>query len=581
MMKLILFLDANFLIDIFGRSDFSPETGQKILKSLAQKYDLRTTSTVLDEVGGSQIPVNRVIDRDWLSNVAKSATSDFPADVHNAGEDSLMSVIKPTGSNYDPSLAGREVIIASRDGSYTDSLFQDLRSSTQSIMEDSLLKGTVPLEDYRAFERINGSGLGGEPIGSAEDITASRLRALGEDAEVDAPGNLKISGQTTDLENIFRSGSTSASDSLGLTGDAATSAEEGFARLSRFLSEDGGQVLTETAGKLFVAAVIGYDVQQSIARALEKYNNGDYEGAGAELGALIGRTALGLAPLAAAEILGLTLPEVLIASVLLSELGDALGGAMGDFLGGATGGDGDGLMNAARNALQHLAHDLLDGARKSSAFFAGLEHLFSDATAQLSPLVLDLDGNGYDLSARSDTASTYFDLGTDGSAESTGWVAGGDGLLAIDSNHNGTIDNGAELFGDQTGYANGFEALKALDTDSNGKLDTADARFKDLRVWVDDGDGVTEVGELHTLTDLGITSIDLGYTAANTNVNGNTVKWTSSFDMNGATRNIGDAYFSADKSNSEWTGIYTLDPESLLLPQARGYGLFCLISLSR
>jgi hypothetical protein len=97
-----------------------------------------------------------------------------------------------------------------------------------------------------------------------------------------------------------------------------------------------------------------------------------------------------------------------------------------------------------------------------SAFFAGLEHLFSDATAQLSPLVLDLDGNGYDLSARSDTASTYFDLGTDGSAESTGWVAGGDGLLAIDSNHNGTVDNGAELFGDQTGYANGFEDLRVL-----------------------------------------------------------------------------------------------------------------------
>jgi hypothetical protein len=35
-------------------------------------------------------------------------------------------------------------------------------------------------------------------------------------------------------------------------------------------------------------------------------------------------------------------------------------------------------------------------------------------------------------------------------------------LNTIDSNHNGTIDNGAELFGDQTGYANGFEDLRVL-----------------------------------------------------------------------------------------------------------------------
>ena len=58
----------------------------------------------------------------------------------------------------------------------------------------------------------------------------------------------------------------------------------------------------------------------------------------------------------------------------------------------------------------------------------------------ISPLVLDLDGDGIELIALSDSR-TLFDLDSDGFAQHTGWVAPDDALLAIDRNGNGRIDD--------------------------------------------------------------------------------------------------------------------------------------------
>jgi hypothetical protein len=46
---------------------------------------------------------------------------------------------------------------------------------------------------------------------------------------------------------------------------------------------------------------------------------------------------------------------------------------------------------------------------------------------------------------------------TDGVKTGTGWVNGDDGLLVLDRNGNGVIDNGSELFGDGT-MVNGIKA---------------------------------------------------------------------------------------------------------------------------
>jgi hypothetical protein len=75
--------------------------------------------------------------------------------------------------------------------------------------------------------------------------------------------------------------------------------------------------------------------------------------------------------------------------------------------------------------------------------------------------------------------------------------------LALDRNHNGTIDSGAELFGsntplpDGTIARNGFVALASLDANHDGLIDARDPEFHSLLLWADhDGNRRTDPGEL-------------------------------------------------------------------------------------
>jgi len=130
--------------------------------------------------------------------------------------------------------------------------------------------------------------------------------------------------------------------------------------------------------------------------------------------------------------------------------------------------------------------------------------------AATDPIVLDLDGDGIELTSARE--GVRFDLDGDGRREQTATVTGGDGFLALDRNANGRVDDGRELFGDQRGAANGFEELRLLDSNSDGRIDSGDPRFEDLRVFVDKNqDGVSQRGELRTLAEANISSIDLGY----------------------------------------------------------------------
>ncbi|MGS0757725.1 heme utilization protein, partial [Roseateles sp. GG27B] len=135
----------------------------------------------------------------------------------------------------------------------------------------------------------------------------------------------------------------------------------------------------------------------------------------------------------------------------------------------------------------------------------------------VTPIVLDLTGGGiHTLSA---AQGVNFDLLGTGQTAKVGWVAPTNGLLVMDINHDGVINNGSELFGTGTilangkHAANGYEAMASLDTNHDGKLTTADAHFKDLRIWVDaNHDGKTDPGELKLLSDYNIVELDLNAT---------------------------------------------------------------------
>jgi hypothetical protein len=64
----------------------------------------------------------------------------------------------------------------------------------------------------------------------------------------------------------------------------------------------------------------------------------------------------------------------------------------------------------------------------------------------VSPLIVDLNGDGVKTISLTDTG-VYFDLDKDGFAQRTAWVSPQDGLLALDRNANGRIDDIGELFG--------------------------------------------------------------------------------------------------------------------------------------
>ncbi|MBK8869468.1 MAG: hypothetical protein IPN19_00070 [Elusimicrobia bacterium] len=132
-------------------------------------------------------------------------------------------------------------------------------------------------------------------------------------------------------------------------------------------------------------------------------------------------------------------------------------------------------------------------------------------TLNIDPLVLDLNGDGVKLISFADS-KVLFDVDADGFKEATAWVSPQDGILVLDKNHNGQIDDITETISEffTDGVKDGLEALKTLDTNKDNVFDAQDEKYNDLRVWVDsNSNGVTDAGELKTLAELNIKSIDL------------------------------------------------------------------------
>ena len=98
--------------------------------------------------------------------------------------------------------------------------------------------------------------------------------------------------------------------------------------------------------------------------------------------------------------------------------------------------------------------------------------------------------------------------------ERTEWIKGtGDGFLVWDHNNNGIIDDNTEMMSefDKDGkkqFNNGFEKLAYyFDKDKDGVIKGSE--LSELKFWVDDGDAITEEGELQSLDSYGITEIKL------------------------------------------------------------------------
>ncbi len=189
------------------------------------------------------------------------------------------------------------------------------------------------------------------------------------------------------------------------------------------------------------------------------------------------------------------------------------------------------------------------------------------------PLVLDLDGDGVELSSLSDS-SVHFDYDRDGFAEKTGWVSADDGILVRDANSNGTVDGASELFGSPN--QDGFAVLETMDTNGDGKIDAQDVGFDQLRVWQDlDQDGVADAGELKTLGEVGINSVSVIRSDITGTNQGHSLGYEASFQRADGT--IGTAqtvYFQTDRQDtvSDNTPTFTPSSEAIKLPNLPGSG---------
>jgi hypothetical protein len=139
-----------------------------------------------------------------------------------------------------------------------------------------------------------------------------------------------------------------------------------------------------------------------------------------------------------------------------------------------------------------------------------------------SPIILDLDGNGFHLTNA--VNGVMFDISGSGHAIQLGWTAKGvdNGFLALPG-PDGLVHNGKQLFGNFTtqppsqNLPNGFNALAVYDDPKNGGngdgvIDSHDLVFASLRIWVDaNHDGVSQPEELHTLPSVGVNSLSLKY----------------------------------------------------------------------
>ncbi|MCK9372548.1 MAG: hypothetical protein M0P91_05075 [Sulfuricurvum sp.] len=214
----------------------------------------------------------------------------------------------------------------------------------------------------------------------------------------------------------------------------------------------------------------------------------------------------------------------------------------------------DYVNNAFNTAYDYVgnmfstAYSYVTGAFSSA--YDSIGSTFSDVYDYFfSPVVLDLDGDGVELTALNESYA-WFDVNGDGAMHHTGWVGADDGLLVYDENNDGKITSREMAFASRTTAADTDLAALAseFDTNKNGRFDSGDTEFTKFRVWKDsNGNAETDAGELMTLSGANVTSVGLQSNAVAFETEGNKIAgFTTYAKTDGTTGNLADAAFAYD-----------------------------------
>jgi uncharacterized repeat protein (TIGR01451 family) len=176
--------------------------------------------------------------------------------------------------------------------------------------------------------------------------------------------------------------------------------------------------------------------------------------------------------------------------------------------------------------------------------------------AAITPIVIDLNGDGIKTIARADSQGTFDLLGT-GSGINSGWLSGDDGFLVVDRNGNGSIDDISEMFGGSS-KGDGFAKLASFDSNGDGVVDAKDADFAGLKIWRDvNGNHQTDNGELMSLADAGLVGLSISYSELPfLDAKGNLhLERGSATRADGSVVDMTDVYFNISASDAAAAGV--------------------------
>ncbi|MDX2300839.1 MAG: calcium-binding protein [Xanthomonadaceae bacterium] len=409
---------------------------------------------------------------------------------------------------------------------------------------------------------------GADAVAAQVEALESAFRANAEYAALNAT-RAASSGNGV-LSDVYRSLEGHYS---GLAGEIVNKQIKSAEMLNDFMSRTG-QRYSQAIGELGGSAVgraarnfLGplYDGYQLVSATLA----GDFDRLGAASTSIAVAELFSAGALIAAAALGVT-----------GVIGLAMFAAVGAVFGGAA---GSALWDEYSSTIRDKLADFLTWLDPEGIVPDEVNGDFNSArrwVQRRDPLVIDLDGDGIETIGAD--GAVLFDHNGDGVKTGTGWVQADDGFLVFDRNGNGLIDTGAELFGVDTVKADGshardgFDALRDLDSNGDLVFDANDAAFGSVRIWQDlDQDGVTDAGELRSLSDAGIVGINLVAPRDNVNLGNGNVQTASAAnlfadDQEGITANLDLA---DNPFVREFTDSIALTEAAQALPDMRGSGM--------
>jgi hypothetical protein len=158
---------------------------------------------------------------------------------------------------------------------------------------------------------------------------------------------------------------------------------------------------------------------------------------------------------------------------------------------------------SAEDSIPTEIQEKITGIKKN------LEILETLGLGAITPIIFSLQKNSSLSELLASGRVVPFDMDGDGVVERRPWVRPTTGFLVWDSDGDGRITSGRELFGSVTWwlfFPNGYRAMDVLDDDRDGFL--TDGEFEGISAWFDrNSDGRSDVGEIVSIESLGITAI--------------------------------------------------------------------------